>query len=81
MFHCKVANATWILLCKYSRWKLENMNNEPKNTHISYVQTRLVEFHSWILINDTPNKFRCLINVNNWIMHVYVNEFHLYYTA
>ena len=36
MFYRKFACATQVLLCKYNRYKLENIENEPNDTHIPY---------------------------------------------
>ena len=35
-FHHRFASATQTLLCKYDMYKLENMKNKPKHTHIPY---------------------------------------------
>ena len=37
MFHRRFANAIQALLCNSNQQKLENMKNEPNNTHISYM--------------------------------------------
>ena len=36
MFHRRFAIVARVWLCKSNEWKLENMKNEPKNTHIPY---------------------------------------------
>jgi hypothetical protein len=37
MFHHRFANTTRVMLCKYNKYKLENMKNEPNNSHIPYI--------------------------------------------
>ena len=36
MFYCRFANSKWDLLCKSNWYKLLNMKNDPKTTHIPY---------------------------------------------
>ena len=54
MFHDRFAKATLILLCKSNQYKLENMKNEPNNTHIPY-HSRLKEEATFNMIFSVTN--------------------------
>ena len=58
MFQYGFDIATRVLLCKSNRWKLENMKNEPNNTHIPYSPPHVKGFYN----NSIIQLYRTIIN-------------------
>ena len=74
MFHCGFASASWVLLCKSNRWRLENIKERNQVTPTYLIFMDLKESHElpkFILINQLKQSLHDVVKrlgTSQWVL-------------